>query len=353
MMGVLENWGFVGQTSRSMKRLALLALLSLGLSIGCHAVIKRDPMEVLRQSQEAFERRDFQKAVELLGSAIDSNPDLTPAYVLRGLANAALDKLDDAIADYGKAIALVPDDERPRALRAAVFQAKKEYGKAIEDLDFVIQKNPTDAEVIATRGICYAQKGDGERALKDFDTAVKSNPNSPRVWQLRGSAFSEKGDKGKALSDFQEAIKIEPNDPTTYLYRAHLYLVEGEPEPALLDLEEVMRRAPNFPGAANDYAWTLATNPKDSVRNGLKAVEYAKKACHETDYKHAPTVDTLAASCAEAGDWEDALKWQQEAVNLAEKTHPDEVKGMRERLALFKEKKPYREIPKREKKGKP
>ena len=336
-----------------MKRFALLVLLLIGLSIGCHAIIKRDPMEILRQSQEAFERRDFHKAAELLTHAIDSNPNLTPAYVFRGLAHAALNELDEAIADYGKAIELAPDDERPRAMRAAVFQAKKEFDKAIADLDFVIQKNPNAADVIVTRGICYAQKGDDDRALKDFDAAVKSNPKNVHAWQLRGSAYCEKGEKGRALADFLEAIKIDPNDPATYLYRAHLYLVEGEPEPALLDLEEVMRRAPNFPGAANDYAWTLATNPKDSVRNGHKAVEYAKKACHETDYKHAPTVDTLAASCAEAGNWEDALKWQQEAVVLAEKTHPSEVQGMRERLALFKEKKPYREAPKREKKGKP
>ena len=114
-----------------------------------------------------------------------------------------------------------------------------------------------------------------------------------------------------------------------------------------------MRRAPNYSGAANDYAWTLATNPKDSIRDGHKAVEYAKKACHGTDYKYAPSLDTLAAAHAEAGEWEEALKWQTEAVQLAEKSNPDDVKGMKERLALYKEKKPFREIPKREKKEKP
>ena len=339
-----------------MKRFALLALITFGLSIGGHAVIKRDPLEILRQSQEAFEKKDFEKAAEMLTQAIESNPKLTPAYVLRGLANVAMNKPDEAIADYGKAIELSPDDERPRLMRAAVFQAKREFEKAIADLDVVIDKDPKDAdlsEVIATRGICYAQKGDDDRALKDFDAVVKANPKNVHGWQLRGSAYSERGEKDKALKDFKEAIAVDPNNAATYLYRAHLYLVEAEPESALTDLEEVMRRAPDFPGAANDYAWTLATNPKDSVRNGHKAVEYAKKACHETDYKHAPTVDTLAASYAESGEWEDALKWQQEALALAEKTHPDDVAGMRERLALFKEKKPYREVPKREKKEKP
>ena len=336
-----------------MNRIALIFLLTLAFDTAGHAAIKRDPLEILRESQEAFEKRNFDKAAELLSKAIDANPSLTPAYILRGLANAARNKPAEAIADYGRAIELAPDDERPRLLRAAIFQATREFDKAIKDLDFAIQKNPNNAEFLATRGICHAQKGDDDRALKDFDAAVKANPKNIRGWQLRGSAHAERGEKDKALTDFKEAIGIDPNDPTTYLYRAHLYLVEAEPESALLDLEEVMKRAPDFPGAANDYAWTLATNPKDAIRNGLKAVEYAKKACHETDYKHAPTVDTLAAACAESGEWEDAAKWQQEALSLAEKSHPDDVTGMRERLELFKQKKPYREVPKRERKQKP
>src|SRR6266446_10317840 len=146
----------------SMKRFALFVLVTVGLSIGSHAVIKRDPLEILKQSQEAFERRDFPKAVELLTQAIEANPSLTPAYVLRGLANAGQNKADAALADYDKAIELAPDDERPRLLRAAVFQAKREFDKAITDLNFVIQKNPNDPELFASRGICYAQKGDDD-----------------------------------------------------------------------------------------------------------------------------------------------------------------------------------------------
>jgi len=336
-----------------MIRPALFAVLAIALLTASHAVIKRDPLDVLRESQEAFEKRDFDKAAKLLTEAIEANPTLTPAYVLRGLANAARNKPEEAIADYSKAIELSPDDERPRLLRAAMYQSRKDFDKAIADLDFAVKKNPKNSEILATRGICYAQKGDDDRALEDFDAAVKADPKDVHGWQLRGSAYAERGEKEKALGDFKEAIGVDPNNAATYLYRAQLYLVENEPESALQDLEEVMSRAPNFPGAANDYAWTLATNPKDSVRNGRKAVEFAKKACHETDYRHAPTVDTLAASYAEAGEWDEAMKWQQEAVTLAEKTHPDDVAGMRERLAFFKEKKPFREVPKRPAKEKP
>jgi Tfp pilus assembly protein PilF len=217
----------------------------------------------------------------------------------------------------------------------------------------VLRRKPDDEAIYVSRGLCYAQKDDDDKALADFDKAVSLNPKNVQALQLRGSAHSQKGDKEKALADFKEAISVDPNNAGTYLFRAQLYLVENEPELALADYEEVMRRAPGYAGAMNDYAWTLATNPKDSVRDGRKAVEFAKKACHESDYKHAPTLDTLAAACAEAGDWDEAVKWQTEAVNLAEKSNPEDVDGMKERVELYKQKKPFREVPKRQKKEKP
>ena len=336
-----------------MKRLVLLCAAAFAFVPSLPAAIKRDPAEALRSSQEAFEKRDFDKATELLTEALKLNPDLSPAYVLRGLAHAAKDRHDEAIKDFTRAYELMPNDERPLLLRAATYQEKKDFDRAIIDFTEVLRKKPEDDAVYLSRGLCYAQKDDEDKALADFNQALKINSKNVQALQLRGSVYTQKGDKDKALADFKAAISNDPNNAGTYLYRAQLYLLENEPELALADYEEVMRRAPGYAGALNDYAWTLATNPKDSVRDGRKAVEYAKKACHESDYKHAPTLDTLAAAHAEAGDWEQAVKWQEEAVRLATTTHPDEVEGMKERVEQFKQKKPFRETPKRQKKEKP
>jgi tetratricopeptide (TPR) repeat protein len=337
-----------------MKRLALIAALLVSLLPESQAAIKiapkpkRESGVVLKESQEAFERRDFDGAIKLLTEAIDGNPQLAPALVLRGFAYAAKEDYAKAIEDYSAALKLEPNDDRPLIFRAATYQAMKEFKKAIEDYTKLIERKPDDIEPLCSRGLCYAQSGEEKKAFEDFDKAVSIAPKSAVARQLRGSAHADAGRKTEALTDFKEAINIDPNNPATYLYRAHLYLVEDQPEDALADFEEVMRRAPGFSGASNDYAWTLATNPNDKVRDGRKAVKYAKDACHETDYKHAPTVDTLAAAYAEAGEWEEAVKWQEEAAKLAEKTHPKDVEGMKKRLLLYKEKRPYRENPKEE-----
>jgi len=337
-----------------MKRLALLvAILFCALSPDSHGAIKRAAGDVLRESQEAIEKKDFDKAIELLDKTIADNPEMVPAYVLRGFAHGAKDNLDAAIKDFSKAIDLNPEDEHILLVRAATYQQKKDYDRAIEDYSEVVRRNPNDSDAICSRGICKNIKGDRDGALEDFNKAVKVNPRSSGAYQLRAAAYSELGDKDKALADFEEAIKITPDDPAIYLARAQLFLFENDPQGALADYREVLRLAPDFAGAHNDYAWTLATNPNDAVRDGGKAVEYAKKACKMTDYKHGGTVDTLAAAYAEKGEWESAVKWQEEALKLAEKAQPDDLPGMKDRLSLFKEKKPFREQPKREMGRKP
>jgi tetratricopeptide (TPR) repeat protein len=351
MIVPLEQRRLFAIVPENMKSLAIF--LSLVLAIAATAAIKRDPASSLKAAQEALEKRDYDKVVDLAGKVIDAAPKFPGGYLLRGLGLSAKDRFDEAIEDFTKAIDLDPKNNAPMLLRAETYRMKKDPTSAIADYDKALDRDPDNAGALIGRGLCYTLKEDEKKAFADFNKAVKANPTNPQARQLRGSWYTQNGDKEAALADFKAAIETDPNNPATYLYRSQLYLYENEPELALSDLEEVMRRAPDYSTASNDYAWTLATNPKDSVRNGRKAIQYAKNACHQSDYKHAGTLDTLAAACAEAGEWADAVKWQTEAVALAEKTSPDDLKGMRERLELFKEKKPYRETPKREKKERP
>jgi hypothetical protein len=53
-------------------------------------------------------------------------------------------------------------------------------------------------------------------------------------------------------------------------------------------------------------------------------------------------LETLAAACAESGDFDSAVKWEQKAIDLSQDDGAF-VKRAKERLALYREKKPYRQ----------
>jgi Flp pilus assembly protein TadD len=87
-----------------------------------------------------------------------------------------------------------------------------------------------------------------------------------------------------------------------------------------------------------------ATCPDDAFRDGAQAVKNATKACELTDWKIYEDLGTLAAAYAEAGDYGEAAKWDEKALELAPAGEKDDY---RSRLALCKANKPYRQDPTR------
>lgn len=84
----------------------------------------------------------------------------------------------------------------------------------------------------------------------------------------------------------------------------------------------------------------LATCSDEKVRDGKRAVDLATKACELEKWKEPNCLDTLAAAYAEAGKFEDAVKWQDKAIDLC--TDSTLIGEFGERLKLYKDKKPYR-----------
>lgn len=73
----------------------------------------------------------------------------------------------------------------------------------------------------------------------------------------------------------------------------------------------------NCVDALNNAAWLLATAPNPRLRNGKMAMDLARRACELTDYKQTLCIGTLAAACAEAGRFDEAVANAQRAQTMA------------------------------------
>ena len=139
-----------------------------------------------------------------------------------------------------------------------------------------------------------------------------------------------------------ELIGTNVNEIAYYYVLYQQYISQTNYNDALNVLNLAVEKNPTSGEMHNACAWLLAVCPKDSIRNGRRAVELAQKACILSNWKQWNDIGTLAAAYAEAGDFEQAIKYEIQAINTDGITAAG-IKGEQNRLKLFKEHKPTHE----------
>ncbi len=198
------------------------------------------------------------------------------------------------------------------------------------------------ADVIFAKAMEAYDQADYRRAITLFTAALELSPAMTKALKQRGYTYLTVGEFVHAGRDFSQVIKRNPRDASAYGYRATAYAYLGHFSRALADLTEQAKLLPSDPMVHNNLAWALATCPDSSVRNGKLAVVHAEKACQLTSFKDPSIIDTLAAACAETGDFARAIRLQTVAVELFS---PDLKPQAELQLKAYENRRPWREDP--------
>ena len=146
----------------------------------------------------------------------------------------------------------------------------------------------------------------------------------------------------KAIADFTRALELDPSFITALLLRAKTWKRRFDFKMAIADYAEAIRLAPGDPLPRQELAWLLATCPEKAFRDGQRTVQEGTMACELSHWNDPECLDSLAAACADVGDYTSAVKWQSRAVELLPRDDKNRA-VFRRRMFIYEAKHPYRD----------
>jgi len=251
------------------------------------------------------EQRDFDKAITQFTKVLELQPGVLLTLIHRAEAFLASERLGEALAD----IEVVLEKEQLIAahrLRAEILSKMDRLEEEVEEMERVSAALPEQLELKMQLALYYLANKQPSKAIAAYSDVLDTNRDNFTVLRTRGDLYLNVGKHAEAIADFSRALKLNPDDSSLL----------------------------------NNLAWVLATSPEEGLRDGKRAVELATKACELTNYKAPHILSTLAASFAEDGNFETAIKWSQQAVDFNDPEHGEQLV---KELNSYREGQPWRE----------
>ena len=134
-------------------------------------------------------------------------------------------KLDEALANCTKAIALNPNEFRAHGRAGLVYAGQGNMKSASAEYANVIRLKPQLKEFYVLKAEADLRLGDLDEAIALCDEALKLEPNFAEAYAVMGEALAQGGDRqSEAISAYQSAIKINPQLFRVYDSLAELFL---------------------------------------------------------------------------------------------------------------------------------
>ena len=246
-------------------------------------------------------------------------PDTPRAHVGLGSMHARLLEFEDAERHYLAALEIAPEDPFSRSVLRLFFLKK---------------------------GAHLAAKGDPGGSLHAYSAAVEHFPDDPTTHGALATELARQKRWEEAIPHLERALELQPGNVEVLLAMAVAAHASGRYDDAVHYRREVARLAPARRSNLNNLAWLLATAPDDAVRDPDTAVELAERMLAGVEQPSANHLDTLAASYAAAGRFEEAIAVAERAARLAEQGGSASLaRVLQERATLYREGRAFVETP--------
>jgi tetratricopeptide (TPR) repeat protein len=381
--------------------LPLIAVLSLGV-LACYRLIARLSSGLDDEQSDTWPRpasgvvtvlgvmaavalgimtyrrnHDYRTPLALWQDAVSKQPYSSVALRNLGVFELGAGLLDDAEMHLRRSLVRQPNSGISRTSLGLVLEKKGRLREAVEEYRsaWEVAGQLPAAALNYARGLWML--GQRPQAIQVLSDAIGRIPRDAELHALLGTMLVAAGQTAQGQQHLQRSMQLTPVPINAHLNIArfakdvgalelraeHLALATRlAPQDAVIagELAVTLTQLGRYPQAAaqtrvalalapqnvallNNLAWILATAPQDATRNGAEAVRLAQQAVRLSRHQDPNTLDTLAVAYAETGQFDQAIANAEAALRLIPDPQDPAAEQIRQRIALFRSGKPYRE----------
>lgn len=240
----------------------------------------------------------------------------------RAIYSLKANNLDAAIELYTQCLrGDLTDSNRIVALndRGNAYGRRGDHTLALKDFDAVITLKPDDPDAYYNRGLTYRRMNQLENAAADYGNAIQLAPGYAKAYNNRGAILGRQGQFGAAIEDFNKTLSLAPQTASAIYNRGLAYYSQSQFALAITDFQNAIELDDSYGKAYAKLAWLRATCPDPEFRDGPQAVSLARKARILRGKGTSELYDVLAAAYAAAGKYDEAVKYQELAIELSDR----------------------------------
>jgi lipoprotein NlpI len=209
----------------------LLVLPSVALVLALVPIAGCDtPDDLLAQAQALWKKGEKEKALEAAGKAIAADPKDTRGHLLRGSMYEALQRHDEAVADFSKCLELDPKCAEAFNRRGSEQFKRGKIAESLADFDRFLALRPEERPGHWKRGITLYYAGKFEEGRKQFEGYEKVDTNDVEnaVWHFLCAARVDGVEKAR-----KSILKIGKDARVPMMQVYDLYRSTAKPEDVL------------------------------------------------------------------------------------------------------------------------
>lgn len=132
----------------------------------------------------------YESAINNINKSIELKKDWEISYFYRGVANQALEKYDDAMLDYTKALQINNKMTDAYYNRARITLSRKDIenpdiNKAVSDLEHALELDDKFVDAMYAMAAAYKKLGDYHKALVYLEKLLKIEPDAVNAKALK------------------------------------------------------------------------------------------------------------------------------------------------------------------------